>query len=243
MDPTLGLIVCAAAFTAGFTQALAGFGSTLVALPLLAQFVPMRAAVPVCCLLALCLNAMLTCHWRLHVQTRALGVLLAASLPGVALGVLGLDRVSSGPLRVLLALAILAFVWREWRPKGPRPPAGWGFGLAAGFLAGAMGALLGVNGPPAAAWISRQGFGRDAVRGTLTAYFLLAGVVIVLSQALAGLVTARVLGLAALGLPALVAGALAGLAGCGRIGEAAFRRVLLGVLAAAGVSLLFQALL
>lgn len=242
MELGLGLVLCAAAFVGGFIQGLAGFGSTLALLPLLSLALDIHTAVPVGCVWAVCLNAVLAGRLRVHIRTGKLALLLAASLPGMVLGAWGLGIVPERPLRALLALAVLIFVWREWRASPARLPAGTATGMAAGFLAGTLGALIGVNGPPVAAWVSRQGWPRDAVRGTQTAYFLLAGIGVVAAQAVGGFVTSRVLGLAILGLPALLAGALLGLAGGGRIDEALFRKMFLAVLSLSGVSLLLQLL-
>ncbi len=240
MDPTVIIALLAAGFCAGFTQGLAGFGSTLVALPLLALVMDLRLATPVCCLLAVVLNAVLTCRLRGHIQKPALALLLAASLPGMAVGAQSLRSLPEAWLKGLLALAILGYVAWAVRRTGPARPAGWGYGVAAGFVAGCLGAAIGVNGPPVAAWVSRQGLDRNAVRATLTAYFLLAGIGITASQYAAGLVTPVVLARAAVGLPALLAGLCVGMAGCGRIGEAAFARVVLAVLMLTAASLLAQ---
>ena len=69
---------------------------------------------------------------------------------------------------------------------------------------------------------------------------LLAGCAVVGSQTLAGLVTGAVVARTAVALPALLLGIAAGVGLCGRISEAAFRRVVLFVLAATAVSLLLQ---
>lgn len=240
MDYSLGLGVCAASFVGGFTQTLAGFGSSLVALPVLACVMPLRVAVPVVCLINLCLNGILTCRLRLHVRGRTLALLLPAAVPGMALGAWGLGVVSSVLLEALLGLGLLTFVWWQWRPRSCHRPAGAKMGVLAGVMSGLFGSLLGANGPPVVAWMACQDLPRDTIRGTLTAYFLLAGIGVVVTQGLGGLVTSRVLELAALGIPALVAGILAGMAGVGRIGEAGFRRLLLLLLAGTGVSFLFR---
>jgi uncharacterized membrane protein YfcA len=231
-----------AAFVGGFTQGLAGFGSTLVALPILALVFDLRLAVPVCTTLAVCLNVVMVLRLRGHVRYGLLGLLVAASLPGMPLGAYVLRVVSGDWLKTALALAILAFVLLQGRPGGRGGVAGPGWGVLAGFVAGCMGGAIGINGPPVVAWMSRLGIDRQAMRATLVAYFLLAGCGVVASQAVAGLVTADVLGRTALALPALVAGIAAGMGLCGRISEAAFRRVILAILAFNAVSLLIQGL-
>ena len=140
----------------------------------------------------------------------------------------------------MLALAILAFVGNQWRSSCKLTPAGRGWGVVAGFVSGCMGGALGINGPPIVAWVCRLGLDRNAMRATLVAYFLLAGCGVVGSQAFAGLVTGAVVARTAVALPALLLGIAAGVGLCGRISEAAFRRVVLFVLAATAVSLLLQ---
>ncbi|EHJ47756.1 protein of unknown function DUF81 [Solidesulfovibrio carbinoliphilus subsp. oakridgensis] len=240
MDASLLLALTAAGFGAGFTQGLAGFGSTLVALPCLILVMDLRQATPVACILAIVLNAVLACRLRGHVRTRALGLLLAASLPGMAVGAYGLRSLPEAWLKGLLAMTILGYVAWFLRRSGPARRADWKFGVAAGFLAGSLGAAIGVNGPPVVAWVSRLGIDRNAVRGTQTAYFFLAGIGVVASQAAAGLVTGQVLARTAVAVPALLVGLAAGMAGCGRISEAAFGRVVLVVLVLTAASLLAQ---
>ena len=238
---TIGLL-CLAGFCGGFTQGLAGFGSTLVALPILALVFDVKLAVPVCTTLALVLNMVMVARLGRHVRWRPLFLLIAASLPGMPLGAYALHRLPGHWLKIVLALAIFAFVANQRRGCGRLTPAGPGWGVAAGFAAGCLGGAIGINGPPIVAWVSRLGLDRHAMRATLTAYFLLAGCGVVGSQTLAGLVTGPVLFRTAVALPALGLGIASGVGLCGRISEAAFRRVTLFVLAATGASLFWQGL-
>lgn len=244
MEPSSILALATAALCGGFTQGLAGFGSTLVALPLLALVMDLRVATPVCCLLAIAINSILTSRLRGHIVWPALGLLLAASLPGMALGANLLRSLPGEYLKGALGLAVLIFVVHALRrsPLDRMRGGGRGYALAAGFVAGCMGAAIGVNGPPVVAWVSRQGYDRHAVRATLTAYFLLAGIGVIGAQYLAGLLTRDVWTRVAVAAPTLLVGLAAGMGCCGRISEAAFSRIMFGVLALSGTSLLAQAL-
>ena len=238
---TIGLL-CLAGFCGGFTQGLAGFGSTLIALPLLALVFDLKLAVPVCTTLAVLLNAVMVARLGRHVRFGPLLLLIAASLPGIPLGAYALRALPGHWLKTILALAIIAFVGNQWRTPGRLAPAGPGWGVAAGFAAGCLGGAIGINGPPIVAWVSRLGLDRNAMRATLVAYFLLAGCAVVGSQTLAGLVTGAVVARTAVALPALLLGIAAGVGLCGCISEASFRRVVLFVLAATAGSLLLQGL-
>ncbi|OLN25431.1 putative membrane protein [Desulfovibrio sp. DV] len=236
---TIG-VLCLGAFCAGFTQGLAGFGSTLVALPILALVFDLKLAVPVCIFLSLSVNSVMVTRLRGHIQFGPLALLLVSSLPGMPLGAYALRVVSGDWLKTVLAVAIFAFVANECRGVRCAAPVGRGFGVLAGFVAGVTGGAIGINGPPVVAWMCRLGLDRNALRATLVSYFLLAGLGVVASQFLAGLVTGPVLLRAAVALPALGLGIAVGLGLCGRISEAAFRRVVLFVLGGTAASLLFQ---
>lgn len=245
MDEMLVAAACAAAGLAGFTQGLAGFGSTLVALPVLGAVLPARVATPLGCLMALAVNVCLLFGLRGRVARRELTVLLAASTPGMALGVWTLWDAPEALLKLLLGGYI---VWCGARglvaaATGPdRPGASWPGAVATGLAAGFLGVAIGVNGPPVVAWASRRLASRDVLRATLSGYFLAAGAAIVGSQWAAGLVTPQVLGLFGMSLPALAAGLACGGMLCGRISETGFRRAVYGLLTTAGTGLVWQGL-
>lgn len=237
-------VVLAAAGLGGCVQGLAGFGSTVVALPILGLALGMRVAVPVGCLLALAMNLLLATRLRRRVDGRALGVLLGASLPGMALGVLVWRWVPVTALQAglgLLTLWLAATAWGRSRPGGARVGAGTGLGLAAGLAAGCLGVTLGINGPPVVAWAVRQGWPRAVFVATLNAYFLLAGIGIVGLQAAGGLLTPGVWELFAAGCVAVWAGVRLGTALCPRLDEAVFRLAVRGVLAVTGAGLVWRA--
>lgn len=235
-------VLCLAAGLAGFTQGFSGFGSTVVALPLLGALFGMRAAVPLGCLMALTINVILVARLRAHVQQGALGLLLVAALPGMALGVALLGMLPEALFKALLGLAVLLLAAQSLRSNRPALPARRRWAALAGFLSGCLGMCIGINGPPVVAWAARQPWPREALKATLTSYFLLAGIGIVSVQASQGLVTSPVLGLYAAGLPVLLAGLWAGEFFCGRLDDLAFRRVVLGLVACMGALLLWQAL-
>lgn len=237
---TLTLVL--AAGLAGFTQGFSGFGSTVVALPLLGAVMGMHAAVPLGCLMALTINVVLVARLRAHVRRATLALLLLSALPGMALGASLLGVLPEELLKALLGLAVLLLAAQSLRANRPAPPARKRWIALAGLLSGCLGMCIGINGPPVVAWAARQPWPREALKATLTSYFLLAGVGIVGMQAARGMVTAPVLGLYAAGLVPLLAGLWAGEAFCGRLNDKAFRRIVLGLVAGMGALLLWQAL-
>lgn len=250
---TLGA-VSAAAMAAGFTQGFAGFGSTVIALPLLVAVLGMRVAVPLGCLMALAINVALVGRMFGHVRRGPLMALLLTSLPGMAVGGRLLSVAPEAWLEGLLGAMVLAFTVFAARTasaadggSAPAPsahvagrPLRHAVTVVVGLVSGALGAAVGINGPPVVAWAMRQGWGRHALKATLAGYFLLAGVGIVGAQGLHGEITGRVLLLFCAGLPALAAGLYGGHLCFGRLDEAAFRKVLLGLFAVSGAGLLWR---
>jgi len=247
--------VSAAALAAGFTQGFAGFGSTVIALPLLVAVLGMRVAVPLGCLMALAINVALVGRMFGHVRRGPLAMLLFTSLPGMAVGGRLLSVAPEAWLEGLLGAMVLAFTVFAARTAsasddgGAPAPSLHAAGalhrhtatVAVGLVSGALGAAVGINGPPVVAWAMRQGWGRHALKATLAGYFLLAGVGIVGAQGLHGEITGRVLLLFCVGLPALAAGLYGGHLCFGRLDEATFRKVLLGLFAVSGAGLLWRA--
>lgn len=226
---------------AGFTQGFTGFGSTVVALPVLGWFMEMREAVPAGCLMALALNAVLVARLRGHAQGGALLLLLGVSLAGMAVGEVSLSRAPEPLLKCLLGLVILYACLGGVRAGFSARTAGRGWGVAAGLVAGAMGVSIGVNGPPIVAWAARQGWTREAFKATLTLYFLLSGLCIVVAQGAQGRIDGQTLKYAAATLPGMLLGLWIGNACCGKVQDRTFRLAVYGLLTAMGLSLLWQA--
>jgi uncharacterized membrane protein YfcA len=241
METGMYALVALIAALAGFTQGFAGFGSTLVALPLMGLFLELRVAVPVGCLMALTLNAALAARLRGHANRGALALLLGASLPGLALGALVLSGAPEPALKGLLGLVILYVCVGAGRSRSGAGAPGRGWVLATGLTAGALGVSIGVNGPPIVAWAARQNWTREIFKATLTTYFLLAGVCIVGTQGVQGRLDAQVLTLGAACLPGVLLGLWAGDVCSGKIQDRTFRRSVYGLLTAIALSLLCQA--
>lgn len=239
MDWTSLTVTALAAALAGFTQGFAGFGSTLVTLPLLGLIMPVTVAVPASCLMAVGMNAILT--WRLRAQAdwRLVGRMLAWTLPGMAVGGLILGLAPPGLLKLALGLAILAISALSWRAPAVRPK-GRSFIWLAGFAAGVGGVCLGINGPQITAWAARQPFTRDGGKAFLVAFFLVAGFGNLGTQAVNGLVNMDTLRVFLTGAPGLTAGVLAGSRASGLFSEEAFRKCVLALLAVTGALLVAQ---
>jgi uncharacterized membrane protein YfcA len=109
-----------------------------------------------------------------------------------------------------------------------------GIGFANGILAG----LTGLPGFIITIWCQSRGWKKDFQRAVFQPVLLAAIVANVISLAAARAITADILRLYLIGLPAMVAGLWAGFKLYGKLDDAAFRKLILVLLLVAGLGLI-----
>ena len=121
-----------------------------------------------------------------------------------------------------------------WRHDGPVWKADGGIGFLNGLLCG----LTGFPGFIVTVWCQLRGWTKDVQRAVFQPVMLAAIVATAISLSFTGVVTAEIVKLYVLGLPALLAGLWVGFKLYGKLDEARFRRVVLVLLLFSGVSLI-----
>jgi uncharacterized protein len=237
-----GLIICLIALLAGFTQGLSGFGSVLVALPLLALFLDFNTAVPLVSTWGMTINLILVVQLRPHMRLQHIGPLTVAALPGIPLGVYILTHVAVRVLELLLGGLLvvfsLYFLWSGGKTR--RLSRGWAY--VAGFSSGILGGSLASSGPPVIVYTALQPWPKDEIKSTLTGYFFLSGLVIIAAQAVSGLFTPEVLNLSLFSIPFIVLGVFLGSAFYHRLATARYRQIVVGLITLLGLLTLIKAL-
>jgi len=227
---------------ATLVRASLGFGEALIAVPLLALFMPVQQAAPLAVLVSITIAFLiLAMDWH-HVQFRSAGWLIVSTLFGIPLGLLLLTTVPEPVVKAILALVIIAFAGYSSR-MGQRfsldnDRLAWLFGFKAGILGGAYG----MNGPPLAIYGALRRWPPNQFRATLQAYFLPASMVGMAGYWFAGLWTPAVNHLYLDSLPAVVLATLGGRWLGRRIQSNYFKHYVLLGLFAIGAILLFQSL-
>lgn len=144
------IILLAGSFLAALVSGAAGFGGSLLLLPVASACVGARAAVPVLTVAQLIGNiARMTTGWR-QIRWREVGLFSLTSLPLAALGAFGFtllpaDIVSRCVGAALILLVILKLALKKDLPGGT------GTLLAGGALTGGLSGLCGSGGPIGAA--------------------------------------------------------------------------------------------
>jgi len=231
-------------FLATLFRSAFGFGEALIAVPLLALFLPLKVAAPLAVLVSITIAAVVVAQdWR-KIHVRSAGWLVAASLFGIPVGLLLLTSSHQQAVKIALAIFIMAF--SLYSLLGRKPPElktdskVWLLGC--GFVAGVIGGASGMNGPPLVIYGAMRRWSAQHFRATLQAYFLPASVIGMSGYWLAGLWVPIVTHYYLLCLPALLPAILLGRVVNHRLQGDTFLKYVYVGLAGIGVVLLAESM-
>lgn len=161
-------------FVAYVVRGIAGFGSGLISVPLLALFFPLQVVVPVIVLLDYVGSASQGLRNRKLIAWREQLPLVPFTLIGVGLGLSLLQSLNSATLAQALALFIIIYAIYQLLPlpelRGSRL-----FAVPAGALGGLIGTVFGAGGPFYIIYLGLRGLDKSALRATFAANFLIDG--------------------------------------------------------------------
>lgn len=235
------LVVVIAVLVASAAQYTAGFGFSLLGVPLMAVAVPTHDAVIVATWLGLVTAGFQAWQGRVDADRATVRRLLTGSIIGIPIGLVIFVRVDEGVLKtvlgvsVLLATVVLAFRF-QLAHAGSSPE--W----VAGVMAGALASSLSTNGPPLVFVLQARRMSMTTFRATLAVVFAVTNAVALVGFALTGELGARPSWWSLAALPAVVIGLTIGTRLRRRVDEESARRLVLGLLGAAGVSAIASAI-
>jgi hypothetical protein len=232
------------AFAGGFVSGLAGFGTALMTLGIWLYVLPPSLAVPLVLISSVVAqSSTLPSMWRTFDLTLVWPFLIGG-LAGVPLGTLLIAHADPHHFKLTVGVFLLVFpVALHFQ----RTPMAIRFGGkladgAIGFAGGILGGLAGLSGPLPILWASVRGWGKDERRGIFQIFNLTILTVSLCLQAGTGFITADVLRLALLALPATLLGAWLGARIYRVLSDRNFRDIVLGLLLLSGVGLIWSSL-
>lgn len=243
MSLTPEIIVIAAAVVAGayLVYGLTGFGSTVIALPLLAQLLPLKLAVALMLLLDFSAFLGFGLRVRRGIRVDEIGRLLPTALVGMALGLTLLIRVAEFWLLGLLGVFVLCYAAYGLLRRGlPGRLPRWS-ALPIGLAGGAFSVLFGTGGVLFAIYNAGRIGDKSELRASNAATIAFSAVVRLVLFGATGLLAQEGLWLLlAWMLPALALGVLLGHRLHARVPAGAVVRAVHAVLLLAGISLLVR---
>jgi uncharacterized membrane protein YfcA len=241
-------LLCLLVFTTYFQEAVTGFGCTVLALPfaiLLLGGVADAKAVLV--MLALVLNCGVSILAKKHIVWKEVVIILVLVIIGLPVGMLLADKLPEEFLKLILAAFMVVI--------GLQGLIALGDGvskranrrtriLASGFLpiGGIIHGAFASGGPLVVIYATKALADKSVFRVTLAMSFVLINSALVTTLAVQHVITPRHVYLAAMCLPFILAGLFIGDRVHYKLPELAFKRMVYGVLVAAGVALGWVAL-
>ena len=233
-------LVIAGALVAGFVNGLSGTGYALVSLGFWLHAMSPLTAAPLVAFCSVCGHLQsLPKIWQGVIWSR-LWPFMAGGLIGVPLGTAMLAHVQVGPLKIGVGLLLIFYC--SWMAFVRRPPVVLGGGRLADATAGLGGGVLGgmasISGPIPVIWVQLRGWTMLAQRGVNQPYNMSVLAFSLVTAAIAGFLDRTFFVWAAITLPVTLIGAHVGLRLYGRIDDAQFRRLILGLLGLSGLTLI-----
>jgi len=226
-------------FIAYTIKGLSGFGSGLIAIPLLAFIFPLTFIVPVLGLLSYSGTIMQSFHYRKQVVWRDMLPIIPFSILGIVIALWLLVNVDANLLVMALGVFVLLYAIYSLLPL-PVPAGGRQWAIVAGCGGGMVGALFGTGGPFYVVYLKMRRLNKDQFRATIAMIFLLDGGARMTAYALNGLFTSQVLWLVLTLLPVLFASMYIGHHLHIRIDQQRFNQVISLLLMLSGIMLIIK---
>ncbi len=233
------MIVLLAGATVRFTL---GFGDALVAMPILALFLPTGLAVPLVALNATTIALILLTTHKRHIDFRSAGSLLLSSVFGIPVGVFLLRDAPDVFLKLLLAVVIVTYALYQLLFRARLHLKTERGAVVFGFLGGMIGAAWNTNGPPIVMYGTMRRWTPERFRATLQGYFFPTSIMIISSHAFLGLWTKPVLSLYVMSLVCIAGGWLIGTQLHRRVDPKKFEKAVFVFLLTAGVMVAVSAM-
>jgi uncharacterized membrane protein YfcA len=156
---------------ASVLQGITGFGSALIAAPLLLLFIDKTTSVVSLSFISIALNAFLFATIRRTVDRKMFYTLFFASLTGLPIGIVVLTVFDVHVLRViagLLSILFAAFLFsKKLEVRNSKQAT-----LFSGWFSGVLHSSIGIGGPPVVLLLASQNTNKDEMRKTLSLFFL-----------------------------------------------------------------------
>lgn len=231
-------MIPAVVFFAIFTQSVAGFGMTLVAMPILGNFYDLKLISPLVALVGIFAKVLLLMKYGSSFDYKVMWRLTLASLLFVPLGVNALNLMDKNVALDFLGCIVLAYALYSLRTSTLLKMGNhiWAFffGAIAGFLGGAFNA----SGPPVVVYASAREWLPSEFKGNLQGYALINGLFISANHLASGNVTGEVWQACIFSIPAVLLGVWVGVSMDRYINPEIFKKIVLWLLVVLGIRLI-----
>jgi uncharacterized protein len=229
MLSTTLLVALFSALLAGIVTGMTGFGLALISTPLLLFVYEPRTVIVLTAVFSIFISGAVVLDSWPNAHKR---LVLALLLPAFAGTLVGAELLRTlDPIYIRLAVGTVVVFSAVLLLRNVRLPGAetWWGPVVAGSASGALSTSTGLAGPPIVILLAARGLRKHDFRGTSALYFLVMSLASIVVLSLRGLVEGGDLTLAAILIPAAIAGKAIGTATLKKISEDAFRKISLGI--------------
>lgn len=187
-----------------FIRGITGFGSGLIAVPLLALFLPLQTVVPLVLVLDFSASLIMSRGARTQVKWDEITPLIPTTLLGIITGATLLVSLPREPLLTALAVFVTLFGLRYVLNIHGDQRISRGWSVPAGLSGGLIGALFGTGGPPYVIYLAHRIGDKSQLRASLSGLFMLDSSFRVVTFLATGLLGVHLLPLILITAPAMV---------------------------------------
>lgn len=239
-DPALYLfLLVAGAFAAALVIGAVGFADALILNAVWLHIMEPQAAIPLVVACGILMHGVRLYKLRQSLDLSRLLPFVLCGIAGVPLGIWAMGLFEPALFKTLIGAMLIAYgVWMLARPHTAIGEAG---GRAAdglvGLSGGVMGGFAGLSGILPTIWVGFRGWPKDRQRGTYQPFVFAMHTLGIAAFAASGMLTSRT-GIDFLWcVPAVIAGSWLGVRLYPHIHDTLFRRIILGLILASGVTL------
>lgn len=202
------LIATAIVLGAYLIRGITGFGSGLIAVPLLALFLPLTFVVPLVLILDFTASVVMGGFDLKRVQWKELVWLIPFSIMGVIIGAKLLVNLPAMPMLIALSLFVFVFAVRILLNTKSEKPISQIWAVPAALVGGTVGSLFGTGGPPYIIYLNHRIHDKRLLRATFSALFVMEGLMRIITFFASGLLLSQIIWWNALILLPVVLGSL-----------------------------------
>jgi len=234
------VVLLVAVLVAATTQVTVGFGFALLSVPLMTMAVPTKESVVISTFLGLVTSSFQAWHGRREVDRSVARRLIGWAVVGLPFGWLLFTRLSDDVLRAVLGVSVLVAV--ALLASGTVARGSSAIDATCGVVSGALASSLSTNGPPLVFALQARGMPMSVFRPTINTVFTVSGALSLAGFLVNGDVGSDAAVHSLLAVPVLVIGSRVGFRRRDHVPETGARRVVLALLALAGISAILVAL-
>jgi uncharacterized protein len=233
-------------FFASVLQGIMGFGYAIIAGPLLMLLFSPKLVVPViliqttfnCFIIIYLLKNYIKKYFNSNMILR----LAITGIIGIPIGTFLLVSVTAAMIKIIAGIVIVFYSVTQlfdYRKSIENENVGY---TVVGFLSGILVGSIGMSGPPVVLFLTNQNVKKDSFRVNIILYFIIVGLIAILSMYFSDIINIKVINYFLLFFPAMVFGAILGNYFSKKANEIYFRKATILIILISGILAIISSL-